>query len=302
MRTRRAGFAEALAAAAGLMLPYSIAIAESQPQQRVLRVCADPNNLPYSNQKSEGFENRIAELIARELKARVEYTWFAQRRGFVRNTLKAGLCDVVMGVPAHYDLVATTKPYYASSYVFVTRSDRKLAISSIDDPILRRLKIGVHIVGDDYSNPPPVHALSRRGIVKNVSGYMIYGDYAHPNPPARLVAAVASGEVDVAILWGPFAGYFGSRQPVPLKISPILPEKDGPDLPFVFEMAIGVRKGDADLRQELDRVLDTRREEIARILAEYRVPLKRVSAPIASAHESHARDDHRKSEQSHGNP
>ena len=132
-------------------------------------------------QKSEGFENRIAELIARELKARVEYTWFAQRRGFVRNTLKAGLCDVVMGVPAHYDLVATTKPYYASSYVFVTRSDRKLAISSIDDPILRRLKIGVHIVGDDYSNPPPVHALSRRGIVKNVSGYMIYGDYAHPN-------------------------------------------------------------------------------------------------------------------------
>ena len=154
-------------------------------KQRVLRVCSDPNNLPFSNEQREGYENRIAEVIARELHARVEYTWFAQRRGFVRNTLNNGLCDVIIGVPSGYDPVASTEPYYRSSYVFVTRADSKLQVRSLDDAALRRVKIGVHIVGDDYANTPPVHALSRRHIVQNVSGYTLYGDYSQPNPPAR---------------------------------------------------------------------------------------------------------------------
>lgn len=263
-----------LAAAAAFLFGCE---SSSEPARRVLRVCADPNNLPFSNQKGEGFENRIAELIAKELGARLEYTWFAQRRGFVRNTLRAGLCDVVVGVPARFDPVATTRPYYRSTYVFVSRKDRHLNIASLNDPRLKRLTIGVHIIGDDYSNPPPVHALSRRHIVQNVSGYTIYGDYSQPNPPARLVEAVSDGKVDIAIVWGPFAGYFGKKQSTDLRIVPVTPEADGPDLPFVFDIAMGVRKGDQSLRQELDRVLDRRRHEIQRILTDYGVPLKPVT-------------------------
>jgi mxaJ protein len=253
---------------------FSVYAAEPDAKQRVLKVCADPNNLPFSNEKREGFENRIAELVAHELDARIEYTWFAQRRGFVRNTLREGLCDLIMGVPANFDPVQTTRPYYRSTYVFVTRRDRRLHISSMDDAALKRLHIGVHIVGDDYANPPPVHALSRRNIVRNVSGYSIYGDYSQPNPPARLIEAVASGEIDVAIVWGPFAGFFGKRQPVPLRIAPVTPETDGPAIPFVFDIAMGVRKGDKALRQELERVLDHRQQDIYTILTEYGAPLK----------------------------
>src|SRR5207253_1835343 len=147
--------------------------------------------LPFSNRRLEGFENRIGALIARELGAKVSYTWWAQRRGFFRNTLKAGLCDVVLGVPAGFEMAATTRPYYRSTYVFVTRRGRGLDVRSFDDASLRRLKIGVPLAGNDYANPPPAHALSRRGIVDNVVGYTLYGDYAAANPPARIVEAVA---------------------------------------------------------------------------------------------------------------
>jgi mxaJ protein len=127
-----------------------------------------------------------------------------------------------------------------------------------------------------------VHALGRRHIVQNVSGYTIYGDYSQPNPPARLVEAVADGKVDIAIIWGPFAGYFGRKQSTDLRIVPVTPEADGPDLPFVFDIAMGVRKGDQSLRQELDRVLHKRRDEIRRILTDYGVPLKPVAHTGAS--------------------
>ncbi|HEX5574932.1 MAG TPA: hypothetical protein VFX42_03570, partial [Gemmatimonadales bacterium] len=126
---------------------------------RELRVCSDPNNLPFSNQRGEGFENRLAELIAGELNATVRYTWWAERRGFIRSTLNAGRCDVVMGMPPGTGSVLTTRPYYRSTYVFVSRRDRHLAVKSLDDAALRRLKIGVQVVGDDYANTPPVHAL-----------------------------------------------------------------------------------------------------------------------------------------------
>ena len=192
------------AAARGTGAPL---LASNARGERVLRVCADPNNLPFSNEREEGFENRLAELLARELGAeRVEYTWWAQRRGFFRNTLNAGLCDVVMGVPSSVELAATTRPYYRSTYVFVTRADRGLDIRSLDDEALRRVRVGVSIIGDDYANAPPAHALAQRGIVGNVVGFSVYGDYAQPNPPARIVEAVAAGDVDVAVVWGPLAG------------------------------------------------------------------------------------------------
>src|SRR5689334_18377660 len=176
-----------------------------------LRVCSDPNNLPFSDRQEQGFENRIAELVARELGTHVEYTWWAQRRGFVRSTLRAGECDLVMGVPSSMEMVLATAPYYRSTYVFVSRRDRSQPITSFDDPRLRHLKIGVQLIGDDGVNSPPAHALSNRGIVRNIVGYTVYGDYAKPHPASRIIDAVIKGDVDVAVVWGPLAGFFAAR-------------------------------------------------------------------------------------------
>jgi quinoprotein dehydrogenase-associated probable ABC transporter substrate-binding protein len=237
-----------------------------------LRVCADPNNLPFSNEKREGFENKIAELLGREMNLPVEYTWWAQRRGFFRNTLRAGVCDVVIGVPESFELAATTAPYYRSTYVFVTRRDRRLEIKSLDDEALKDLKIGVVMIGDDGTNTPPAHALAARGITKNVVGFMIYGDYREPNPPARIVDAVARGEVDVAIVWGPIAGFFAKKEKAALKIEPVTPQIDLPYLPLVYDISVGVRRGEDDLKTQIERILTRRRGEIEKILDAFDVP------------------------------
>jgi mxaJ protein len=247
-------------------------LAETWP--RVLRVCADPNNLPFSDSAGRGFENRLATLVAHEIGAELRYTWWAQRRGFVRNTLRAGTCDLVPGLPAGFGPVATTAPYYRSSYVFVTRRELLPPIESFDDPRLRRLKVGVHLIGDDYANPPPVSALSRRGIVKNVAGYTIYGDYREPSPPARLVEAVARGEVDVAVVWGPLGGYFAGRSQVPLRATPVRRPDDGPGVPFTFSIAMAGRREDTALVRTVGDVLVRRRAEVRRILEQYRVPIR----------------------------
>jgi quinoprotein dehydrogenase-associated probable ABC transporter substrate-binding protein len=246
--------------------------AAAAASDRELRVCADPNNLPFSNQRGEGFENRIAELIAREQNAALRYEWWAQRRGFVRNTLREGRCDLIIGVPTGYDPVLTTRPYYRSTYAFVSRKDRQLGIDWFDDPRLRQLKIGIQLMGDDGANAPPAHALARRGIIRNVVGYTIYGDYSEANPPARLIDAVASGAIDLAIAWGPLAGFFASRETTPLTITPVAKPADPPGLRFRFAISMGVRKGDTALRDELNLILDNRRPEIKKILDDYGVP------------------------------
>src|SRR5436190_18532685 len=193
-------------------------MAGGAPFKRTIRITADPNNLPFSNERREGFENKIAELIARELDANIEYSWRAQRRGFFRETLKENRCDLVLGVPAHFDMALTTTPYYRSSYVFVYRKDRKLNVRSLDDPALHELKVGVQMIGNDGRNTPPAHALANRGIINNVEGYTVYGDYAEENPPARIIDAVIKGDIDVAIVWGPLAGYFAKKSEVPLEV------------------------------------------------------------------------------------
>ncbi|MBI3800703.1 MAG: quinoprotein dehydrogenase-associated putative ABC transporter substrate-binding protein [Deltaproteobacteria bacterium] len=237
------------------------------------RVCADPNNLPSSNQKQEGFENKIAELLAAEFGSQVTYTWWPQRRGFVRSTLNAGLCDVVMGVPSGYDAVLTTQPYYRSTYVFVYPKNAGYQIASFDDPVLQRLKIGVHLIGDDYANSPPAHALSEKGLVQNVVGYSVFGNYAEDSPPGKIITAVAAGEVDVAIVWGPIAGYFAQKQTVPLTLVPVPANASSPSLPFTYSMSLGVRRKDTELKAKLDEVLQRKAAEIYKILQDYGVPL-----------------------------
>jgi mxaJ protein len=250
------------------------AAAGTRPESpsRTLRVCADPNNLPFSNQRLQGFENELAALVAREMGATVRYTWWAQRRGFIRNTLNARMCDVVMGVPSSFELALVTRPYYRSTYVFLSRRDRRLGVRSFDDPVLKKLKIGVQIIGDDYANAPPAHAFARRGIVGNLIGYTVYGDYREDSPPARIVRAVAAGEVDLAVVWGPLAGYFAPRQRVPLDMVPVSPQIDLPFLPFVYDISLAVRRNDPQLQAELDGILQKKRPEIEAILDRFGVP------------------------------
>ena len=253
-------------------LTTSCAALEDAPTGRVLRVCADPNNLPYSNQSEEGFENELAHMVARELDARVEYTWWAQRRGYVRNTLRSESCDVLMGMPASMELAMATRPYYRSSYVFVMRDGDGAMPASLDDPILRERIVGVQIIGDDYSNAPPAHALANRGIVQNVRGYSVYGDYTEANPPSRVMRALANGEIDIAIVWGPLAGYFADKQRVPLRMAAVSPQVDLPFLPMVFDMSMGVRREDGLLRDELDEVILRLQPEIDHLLDRYGIP------------------------------
>jgi quinoprotein dehydrogenase-associated probable ABC transporter substrate-binding protein len=260
------------------------AAAAAEPNAE-LRICADPNNMPFSNSAEAGFENRLASLVADYLHKQTVYTWWAQRRGFVRNTLKADKCDVVMGVPAGYDLVETTRPYYRSTYVFVTRGDRNLDINSLTDPRLRDLTIGVHLIGDDGNNPPPAQVLGQEGIVDNVRGYSIYGDYRLADPPARLIEAVEHGDVDVAAVWGPLGGYFANISPEPLKVTPISDGTRFAPQQFEFAIAMGVRKGNHALRDQLNAFIDGHRSEIAALLRSYGVPLLEAPMTASGAHD-----------------
>jgi mxaJ protein len=242
-------------------------------EQNQLRICADPNNMPFSNEFEAGFENKLAAMVAHSFGERPAYVWWAQRRGFVRNTLKADLCDVIMGVPSRLDMVATTRPYYRSAYVFVSRADRHLGIRSIKDLKLNHIKIGVHLIGNDGFNTPPAHVLGQERIVDNVVGFPIYGDYREPDPPARLIEAVADREIDIAAAWGPLAGYFASHSSVPLEVVAIEDAEEFAPLLFQYDIAMGVRKGDHELRDRLDAFIAQHTSEIQGLLASYGVPI-----------------------------
>lgn len=261
---------------AGVLLPAALAVAlmgTARPQQgQLLKVCGDPFNLPFSNERQEGFENKIAELVARELNDSLVYTWWPHRRGFVRNTLRVGMCDLIIGVPKGFDPVLTTKPYYRSTYYFVYRQDRHLDIRSLDDTILRHLKIGVKIIGYDYTNTPPAHALSVRGVVGNLVGFGNFLNEAADHP-GDIIDAVAKDSVDVAIVWGPLAGYWAKREPVPLTFV-ALPDSDPPSgMIFAFDIAMGVRRADKEFKAQIDSVIERRHGEIIGILQNYSVPM-----------------------------
>jgi mxaJ protein len=245
-----------------------LALACATGQARELRVCADPDNLPLSHEDGSGFENRIAELVAADLGATLAYEWLPLRRGFVRKTMGAGLCDVFIGIPAHFERVLATRPYYRSAFVFV-EGPRAREIESFADPRLAKLRIGVQLVGNDLAATPPGHALAQAGLTDNVRGFTLFGDGPAPQ---RMVSAIAAGELDAALVWGPQAGYFAARAPQSLDVRIARAPAGLEDIAFEFDIAMGVRHGDKALRDELDAVIERRRDDIDAILARYSVP------------------------------
>ena len=247
--------------------------ASAPPAPATLRVCADPNNMPFSNRAGQGFENQLASMVANDLGMTLSYYWFPQRSAFFKKTLNAGNCDLVMGVPSGIQVAGTSVPYYRSSYVFVSRRDRHLNITSINDPRLHHLRIGVHITGDSDGNLPPVDALLRRGIVRNLVAYSIYGRLDEKNPPADLIHAVADGKVDIAVAWGPMAGYFAQQSSVPLVVTPVDVVSPNPQIPFTFAISMGVRRGNSALLERLNSEIQQRQPRIHRLLESFGVPL-----------------------------
>lgn len=236
----------------------------------VLRVCADPDNLPYSSSDGSGFENRLARLLALDLGTDLQYAWLPDRRGFVRKTLGAGVCDVVLGVPVGDARLQTTQPYYRSSYVWVQRADAGEPPSGFDDPRLARLHIGVQLIGDDMATSPPALALARHVPQAHVTGFPIPGE----TPAAqRIVEALAAGELDGALVWGPQAGYFAQRARVPMRLARIAAPADLPEpQTFEFDIAVGVRRGDRLLHDRVRDALRRHQGDIDQLLAEYGVP------------------------------
>ena len=238
-------------------------------QARELRVCADPDNLPLSHADGTGFENRIAELVAKDMGAELRYQWMPSGgHGFVRKTMGAGLCDVFIGVPKEFERVLATRPYYRSAYVFVD-GPRARGIETFDDTRLKSLRLGVQLVGNDMAATPPGHALARQGYTDNVRGFTVFGE----GPAAqRMVQAVERGELDAALVWGPQAGWFAAHADAPLEVRLARAPEALAAMPFEFDISMGVRRGDRHLRDELDAVLERRRAEIDAILAAYSVP------------------------------
>ncbi len=237
----------------------------------LIRVCADPDNMPSSNEKGEGYENKIAELIAKELNSRLSYVWYPTRRGYFR-IINGMYCDMALEAPAGLDMTGVTKPYFRSGYVFVARKGSGLEdVNSLADPRLKRLKIGINTYTSDGENSPPAMALSRYGVVGNLTGYnTFFSDMLRPDD---IIKGVSSKQVDLAIVWGPLAGYYAKQSPVPLVLTP-LPARDSlSDIPFQYNMGIAVRRRDKEFRDSLQAVLERKRPEVDAILKQYNVPV-----------------------------
>lgn len=279
--------AAALALAGTAALPVRLPAQALRPNVEkpgIIRVCADPDNMPLSNQKGEGFEQKIAELIGKEWNSKIEYAWWPVRRGFFARALNGRYCDVAMEAPSGLDIAGVTKPYFRSGYVFVTRKDSGLDIKSLADPRLKKLKIGVNLLNADAENTPPAMALSRYGVVGNLVGFSTF--YTDTERPEDIINAVAKKDIDVAIVWGPLAGYFVKRASTPLQLVP-LPERDSlSDVPFQYNIGLGVRRRDKALRDSLQSVLDRKGPEIQAILKQYEVPVFPIQAEAGKQDEA----------------
>jgi quinoprotein dehydrogenase-associated probable ABC transporter substrate-binding protein len=230
-----------------------------------LKVCADPNNLPFSNEKKQGFENKIADLMGDAIKLKVEYTWFPQVIGFVRNTLQAHRCDVVMGTVAGDEIMETTNPYYFTTYVMVYRSDKGLSINGLQDPRLTGLRLGV------VSATPPSDLLVRHDLMAHTKPYQLTVDTRAESPTHQMIQDVVDGVIDVGFLWGPIAGYYRTHDHLPLVLMPIADEPGAPRMKY--HIAMGVRANEPEWRRHINAVILKQQPRITTILRDYGVPL-----------------------------
>lgn len=266
------------AAFAALVLAGATAFASMPP----LRVCADAGNLPFSNTQEQGFENALAHVVARDLHRDMQFIWLPQQAEQQERAMRSLNCDMIMGTSAPSELMALSDPYYRSSYVFVSRRDRNIDISSLADPRLANYRIGAHVIGGADATVPPAQELARRGLVRNIVGYSIYGHPTQANPASELITAVAHGDVDLAVAWGPMAGYFARTSSTPLRLTPIC--NPDPSLPVAFNISMGVRRGDDLMREQVNRIIARRRKQINELLASYGIPLLPVSDAGGNCH------------------
>lgn len=235
--------------------------------RRVLRVCADPANMPFSNQKEEGFENKIAEIIGNELGVPVEYTWFPQATGFTRNTLLAKRCDVIIGTGQGDELVLNTNAFYHSAYALVYKPGTGLdGVDSIFDPRLKDKRIGV------VQGTPSATLVAKAGLMAKARPYRLMVDRRFDDPSAEMVRDIRSGEIDAGVMWGPIAGYYASRNGEKLAVVPLTKDA-GKAGRIDFRITMGVRQGDDLWKRQLNDILRKRQADIERVLLEYGVPL-----------------------------
>lgn len=256
---------------AALLLLAAVA-GPAAAQQRVelgmrdeLRVCADPGNLPFSNQQQQGFENRVAQLIADDLKLPVSFVWFPQTVGFLRNTLSARQCDLVMGTVSSDSLLETTSPYYHTAYMIATRADDPAPPRAVGDPAMAGKRIGI------VASTPPAGLLIKHDLMRQVEAYPLNVDTRQGIPARRMLQDLAEGKIDVALVWGPVVGYAIKREGLPLRAE-LLPTE--PDMPRLdYSISVGVRAGEPEWRRRVGQAVQRRQAEITALLHDYGVPL-----------------------------
>jgi quinoprotein dehydrogenase-associated probable ABC transporter substrate-binding protein len=258
--------------AAGLFLTSALAaIAQNSPSielidPKVLRVCDDPRNMPFSMEDGSGFENKLAEVFAKQLGKSIAYSWYPGSTGFVRNTLGAYKCDVIMGIPQGDDLVQVTNPYYRTTYALVFKPGTGLdGADTLADPRLKDKRIGI------VAGTPPATNMAVNGLMSKAKPYPLVIDTRFDSSAAAMMQDLASGEIDAAVLWGPMAGYYAKQSSTPLTLVPLTKEKGGPRL--AYRISMGVRFTDQDWKRELNRLIHDNQPEINRLLLNYGVPL-----------------------------
>jgi quinoprotein dehydrogenase-associated probable ABC transporter substrate-binding protein len=233
---------------------------------KVLRVCADPRNLPFSNEKGEGFENKLAELFAEKLQKKLDYMYFPQATGFVRMTLGAHRCDVIMGFPQGDELVQGTNPYYRTAYALVAKPGSGLdEVNTLDDARLKGKHIGI------VAGTPPATNMAANGLMTNAKPYPLMIDTRFDSSAEAMIGDLMSGTIDAGILWGPMAGFYAKRASPPLHVTPLVRETSGPRL--TFRIGMGVRPADQNWKRLLNRLIQENQPAINKILLDFGVPL-----------------------------
>ena len=241
-----------------------------------LRVCADPANLPFSNDKGEGFENKLAELFAAKLGKKLSYTYFPQATGFVRMTLGSYRCDIIMGFPQGDDQAQATVPYYRTTYALVTKRGSGLEdVTTIGDPKLRDKRIGV------VARTPPSTNMAANGLLTNAKSYPLFIDTRADSSAEAMMDDLAKGDIDCGILWGPMAGYYASKADPPFVVIPLIKETTGP--PMSFRIGMAVRPADQEWKRTLNKLIMENQAEINKLLISYNIPiLDETNMPITA--------------------